>query len=74
MRNRIVFPRMIRIKLENVTPVQKISLRNKIHNYMMFGSGTLLAVSESLPFMTDVKANGILDAIKKIREEYKSLE
>jgi hypothetical protein len=41
---------------------------------MMFGSGVLLAISESLPFMTDIKANGILDSIKKIRTEYKSLE
>jgi hypothetical protein len=64
---------MIRIKIENNKP-ESISLRSKIHNYMMFGSGVLLAISESLPFMTDIKANGILDSIKKIRTEYKSLE
>lgn len=63
MRTKLLFPRMIRVKIENNTP-EPISLR-KIHNYIMFGSGTLLAISESLPFMTDIKANGILDAIKK---------
>ena len=73
MRTKIVFPKNIYIKLDNITtktqyPYQ--SLKNKI----IFASGTLLAISESLPFFTNVKANGILDALKKIREEYKSLE
>lgn len=67
-------PRVINVKLENISPIQKVSFGERVKNYVMFGSGTLLAVSESLPFMTDIKANGILDAMKKIREEYKSLE
>jgi hypothetical protein len=67
MRARILFPKIIRVKLENADSSQKPSFKN----ILMFGSGTLLAISESLPFMTDIKANGILDAIKKIREEYK---
>lgn len=73
MRTRILFPKIIRIKIEN-SLVPPISLRTRIHNYIMFGSGTLLAISESLPFMTDIKANGILDAAKKIRDEFKNLE
>lgn len=75
MRTRLLFPKLIRVKLEHVSPtIQKVSFSDKIRNYMMFGSGTLLAVSESLPFMTDIKANGILDALKKIRNEIKDLE
>lgn len=62
-------PKYIRVKLD--MPSQP---KNSFHSYMMFGSGTLLAISESLPFITDIKANGILDAVKKIREEYKNLE
>lgn len=67
---RVNFPRIIKVKLETMSSIKS----NKFHNYMVFGSGTLLAISESLPFITDIKANGILDAVKKIREEYKNLE
>jgi hypothetical protein len=72
MRTRVLFPRVIRVKLDSpqINESPYASLKNKI----MFVSGTLLAISESLPFVTNVQANGILDAIKKIREEYKSLE
>lgn len=69
--NKNFIPNVIRIKLE--TGGQNVP-RNKFHNYFMFSSGTLLAISESLPFMTDIKANGIIDALKKIREEYEHLK
>lgn len=71
MRNRLFIPRIIRVKLE--TEVPKLP-KNRFHNYIMFSSGSLLAISEALPFMTDIKANGIIDALKKIREEYDHLE
>lgn len=68
---RVIIPRIIRVKLETENPIIP---KTRFHNYVMFTSGTLLAVSESLPFMTDIKANGIIDALKKIREEYNHLE
>lgn len=68
---RVIIPRIIRVKLETEKPIIP---KTRIHNYVMFTSGTLLAISESLPFMTDIKANGIIDALKKIREEYNHLE
>lgn len=68
---RVIIPRIIRVKLETEKPTIP---KTRIHNYVMFTSGTLLAISESLPFMTDIKANGIIDALKKIREEYNHLE
>jgi hypothetical protein len=74
MRGKIIFPKMIHIKLENVNAKQHISSSSKIKSYIMFSSGILLAISESLPFMSDIKANGIIDAIKIIREQFKSLE
>jgi hypothetical protein len=70
MRNKLVIPRIIRVRLESDS--SKLP-KNKFHTYAMFTSGTLLAISESLPFMTDIKANGIIDALKKIREEYSHL-
>lgn len=50
---------------------QKEKNTNQIRKYGMFISGTLLAMSEYLPF-SSIKGNGILDVIKKIREEYNS--
>jgi hypothetical protein len=70
MRNRLFIPRVIKVKLETDSKVPK----NRFHNYIMFSSGSLLAISEALPFMTDIKANGIIDALKKIRDEYNHLE
>jgi hypothetical protein len=72
MNPRVLFPKIIKVKIDGF-PV-KSQPKNIFHNYMMFGSGTLLAISETLPFMSDIKANGIIDAIKKIRDELKSLE
>lgn len=68
---RVIIPRVIRVKLETEKPAIP---KTRFHNYIMFSSGTLLAISESLPFMTDIKANGIIDALKKIRDEYNHLE
>jgi hypothetical protein len=72
MRTKLLFPKIIKVKIDGF-PV-KTQSKNVFHNYMMVGSGTLLAISETLPFMSDTKANGIIDAIKKIRDEFKSLE
>jgi hypothetical protein len=72
MRTKLLFPKIIKVKIDGF-PIKNQS-KNIFHNYMMFGSGTLLAISETLPFMSDTKANGIIDAIKKIRDEFKSLE
>jgi hypothetical protein len=72
MRSKVLFPKIIKVKIDSVLK-PNIS-KNRFHNYIMFGSGTLLAISETLPFMVDIKANGILDAVKKIRDEFKNLE
>jgi hypothetical protein len=72
MRTKLLFTNIIKVKIDGF-PV-KSQPKNIFHNYIMFVSGTLLAISETLPFMNDTKANGIIDAIKKIRDEFKSLE
>lgn len=69
MRN-LIKSRIIRIKIDGYPP--KTS-DNKFHKYTMFLSGSLLAVSEALPFI-DSRGNGIIDTLKKIRDEYKNLE
>lgn len=69
MRN-LIKSKIIKIKIDGYPP--KIS-DNKFHKYSMFVSGSLLAISEALPFI-DSRGNGIIDTFKKIRDEYKNLE
>lgn len=59
-------PQTFRIKIIDFPPKQKINW----HGYISFVSGTLLAISESLPFI-DNKYNGVLDCLSKIQQEYK---
>lgn len=40
---------------------------------MSFGLSTLLAVSETLPFYTNLESNGIIDAIKIAMEHLKNI-
>ena len=61
-------PQSFRIKIIDFPPKEK-QITNW-HSYISFASGTLLAISESLPFI-DNKYNGILDCLSKIQQEYK---
>lgn len=69
MRNLIKLNK-IRIKIDGYPP--KIN-DNKFHKYTMFISGSLLAISETLPFINS-KGNGIIDTLKKVRDEYRELK
>ena len=67
MRN-LIKSRIIRVKIDGYPPKS-----NNFHKYTMFISGSLLAISEALPFI-DSRGNGIIDTLKKIRDEYKQLK
>lgn len=57
---------LYRIKFEPIK-VQFIDPpKSNSHKYMTFALGTLLTISESLPFFKDVNANGILDSFLKL--------
>lgn len=43
----------------------------KSKNKILVGISSLLAISETLPFLTDLKSNGIIDTIKVGVEEAK---
>ena len=62
-------PQTFRIKIIDFPPKQTQNKTNW-HGYISFVSGTLLAISESLPF-TYNKYNGVLDCLSKIQQEYK---
>jgi hypothetical protein len=47
------------VKIQMVQPEEQ----NNGRKYFSFILGTLLSVSETLPFFKDVKANGILDSV-----------
>ena len=58
----------IKIKIDGFPIKQKV--KTNWHAYISFISGTLLTVSESLPFI-DNKYNGIVHALSKVQHEYK---
>jgi len=39
--------------------------KSNVHKYISVAFGTLLTISESLPFFKNTEANGILDALAK---------
>jgi len=55
-----------RFKMEPVkVEITHSNEKSNIHKYISVAFGTLLTVSESLPFFKNTEANGILDALAK---------
>ena len=63
---KILFPKLINIKIDGFPQKAK----KNAHSIIAFVSGTLLIVSESLPFL-NTESNGILHCISEIQKEYK---
>jgi hypothetical protein len=63
---RVKIPRTFKIKIETSQPV-----KTNLRSYISFFTGSLLAISESMPFI-DNEYNGVLHALSKIRQEYKN--
>jgi hypothetical protein len=63
--------RTVRIKVEPIKFEQVSKPGSPLHKYIAFISGSLLAISETLPFFSSFKANGILQAVSGIIKEYK---
>ena len=63
--------RFLRIKLDPIKFEQISKPTTGVHRYIAFISGSLLAISESLPFFETTKSNGILHAISGVVKEYK---
>ena len=64
--------KQLRIKLE---PIQVKMISPKSSNlgkYITFVSGSLLAISESLPFFDGIKGNGVIHTLSSIHKEYKN--
>lgn len=66
LRNRI--PKTFKIKIDGF-PIKEHTSKTNWHAYISFGTGTLLAVSESMPFINN-EYNGVLHALLKIQQEY----
>lgn len=66
IRNRI--PGTLKIKIDGF-PVKIPKAKTNWHAYISFGTGTLLSISESMPFI-DNEYNGVLHAVNKIHQEY----
>jgi hypothetical protein len=64
----------LHIKLDDIDTINKLSQKStkpNWHGYVSFFTGSILTVSETMPFI-DSNYNGILHALSKIQEEYKS--
>jgi hypothetical protein len=59
--------KVIRIKIDGFPPKSK----KNWHSIISFATGSMLAISEALPFI-DTKANGILHLLSNIQHEYKN--
>ena len=62
-------PIIFNLKVDKTNKKQNSS--SKFNNFLMISSGILLTISETLPFLSNIKSNGILDAIKNILNEIK---
>lgn len=65
---RIIIPRIMNIRIKGF-PLKEN--KNNYRNIISFISGSLLIVSESLPFL-DNSPNGILHCLSEIHKEYKT--
>ena len=70
IRNIIRFPRTINVNINNSPKTESKGIN--YHNYSVFIFGSLLAISEALPFV-EVEGNGILHVLKKVFEYYKGI-
>jgi len=57
-----------KIKIDGFPPKEK-AVKPNWHSYISFCTGTILCISESMPFF-DNEYNGILHALSKVQEEY----
>lgn len=57
----------------NITPASQNKKSGWSWPMVSFGLSTLLAVSETLPFFSEYRGNGIIDAIKVASEQLKKI-
>lgn len=65
-------PSIFRIKIDGIEKFYPEKTNNiNWHNVLSFSFGSLLAISESMPFINN-DYNGILQTLHKIQQEFKS--
>ena len=63
--------KILRVKLYP-TELKLVSpTKSNINKYITFVSGTLLAISETLPFFDNTNGNGILHILSGVQKEFK---
>lgn len=68
---RIYIPRILNIKIKGFPLKETKVTKHNYHTIISFVSGSLLIVSESLPFF-DNTSNGIIHCLSEIQKEYKT--
>lgn len=64
----LLIPRTFKIKIDGF-PVKEHTPKTNWHSIISFSTGTILCISESMPFI-DNEYNGVLHALSKIQQEY----
>ena len=75
MTPRIPKPRhIINFNITTPSPSPSPQASKKSGYLVSFGLSTLLAISETLPFFSEYRGNGIIDAIKVASEQLRKFE
>lgn len=73
MRHKLIHPIKIIIQQTKSTKQQSNSIDSITkYKFISFGLSGLLAISESLPFMSDIKSNGLIHIIQDFLKEHTS--
>lgn len=59
----------LRLKID---PLQFKVISDKKPKYISFITGSLLVISETMPFFDNVQGNGLLHTLSSIQKEYKN--
>lgn len=65
---RTKIPRTFKIKIDGF-PVKEKPVKTNWHAYISFTTGSILCISETMPFINN-EYNGVLHALSKIQQEY----
>ena len=62
---------ILKLKIEPIRIKMISEKKSNFNKYISFVFGSILAISESLPFFDNIKGNGLLHTLNSINKEYK---
>ena len=68
---KIIITKIIRLQIDPVNIIYPSPKSNSKNKYLTFISGSLLIISETLPYFQSINGNGIIHTFTNILKEYK---